>query len=342
VGTADRAPDVDVLLSAADRAEADGSLLDSIDALTRANRSLHDTDIERRLVRLRHEAFALVQGRTPPPFPAVPPGPAPTAPGPLELAPEELTAQTLSTGIFNTGAVLVRGLLPEQRVHVLVDAIDRIFDACDAWFADRSTSHAPWYEPFRPDARYANRLGVNRRWTRDGGGVWAADSPRGLFDMLDAIEAAGVDRLIAEYLGERPALSVNKCVLRRVGELDGSDWHQDGAFLGSGIRTVNAWLALSPCGVDAPGLDLVPRRLPILATGTDGAHFDWAVGPGLVEHAALDAPVVRPEAGDVLLFDHHLLHRTAHEPTMTQSRYAIETWFFAPSCYPDGWIPLAI
>lgn len=346
VGTAEAPSDAAALLADADAAESDGRLLDAIDALTRANRLLHDIELERRLVRLRHRAFALVRGATPPPFPVVPPGPRPTAPGPLELEADELTVEALSTGIFNTGGVLVRGLLPERYVSDLVDAIDRTFDGFDARADGSATESSPWYEPFKPDQEYATKLGVKRRWTRDGGGVWAADSPRGLFSMLDAVEGVGLYRLVTEYLGERPALSINKTVLRRVGELAGSDWHQDGAFLGAQIRTVNAWLALSPCGLDAPGLDIVPRRLPILPTGTDGARFDWAVGPGLAEQAAEseDAPIVRPmfEAGDALLFDHHLLHRTAYEPTMTKARYAIETWFFAPSVFPDGWIPLAL
>src|SRR5262245_55452581 len=85
VGTAEPPSGVAALLSDAAAAEVDGRLLDAIDALTRANRSLHDIEIERRLVRLRHRAFALVRGATPPPFPVVPPGAPPEAPGPLEL-----------------------------------------------------------------------------------------------------------------------------------------------------------------------------------------------------------------------------------------------------------------
>jgi hypothetical protein len=41
-----------------------------------------------------------------------------------------------------------------------------------------------------------------------------------------------------------------------------------------------------------------------------------------------------------LLFDDLFLHRTAVDPAMTRDRYAIETWFFAPSAYPAGQIPL--
>jgi hypothetical protein len=48
------------------------------------------------------------------------------------------------------------------------------------------------------------------------------------------------------------------------------------------------------------------------------------------------------EQGDALLFDELFLHRTACEPEMTRERYAIETWLFAPSVYPDKQIPLVV
>jgi hypothetical protein len=102
-------------------------------------------------------------------------------------------------------------------------------------------------------------------------------------------------------------------------------WHQDGAFLGKPIRTLNVWLALSPAGRDSPGLDVLPRRLDsIVEPGTQGAIFPWAVTPDMVERAAEGTPVCRPifEPGDVLLFDELFLHRTACEPEMTRERYA--------------------
>ena len=57
---------------------------------------------------------------------------------------------------------------------------------------------------------------------------------------------------------------------------------------------------------------------------------------------APDAPPVRPlfHAGDALLFDDLFLHRTAIDPSMTRPRYAIESWFFAPTDYPKGQVPL--
>ena len=67
-------------------------------------------------------------------------------------------------------------------------------------------------------------------------------------------------------------------------------WHQDGAFLGQGIRTVNVWIALTDCGVDAPSMDMVPRRMTdIVPTGTEGALMSWTVSQILVEDAAGEA-----------------------------------------------------
>ena len=66
---------------------------------------------------------------------------------------------------------------------------------------------------------------------------------------------------MSDCRGERPALSANKCTLRRVPVDTNTNWHQDGAFLGADVRTVNLWLALSDCGDDSPGLEIVPRRL---------------------------------------------------------------------------------
>jgi hypothetical protein len=65
-----------------------------------------------------------------------------------------------------------------------------------------------------------------------------------------------------------------------------------------------------------------------------GGFARWGVSKENAADAAADT-IVRPifEAGDALLFDHLCLHKTATEPGMTNGRYAIETWLFAPSTY---------
>jgi Phytanoyl-CoA dioxygenase (PhyH) len=317
--------------------------LEAIRALTEANRACRDAGVEERLVMLRHDAFDALDHKPP-----IEPPPTITAEtcvtGALpEIGPEKLDVTTLRRGLAHHGCVLVRGLVPADRVTALVDGIDRAFGAFDAGVAGaRRSETSPWYVPFTPRSG-DYRVGGRRKWMRASGGIWTVDSPRMLFELFELLDETGIGELVAQHFGERPALSANKCNLRRVPVDANTNWHQDGAFLGAEVRSLNLWIGLSHCGREAPGLDILPRRLDeVLETGTEGAIFDWSVGSGVVEDLAASTPVLRPELapGDAVLFDHLLLHRTAIAPDMTRERHAIETWFFAPSLYPSGQIPI--
>jgi len=331
---------------AVDELIGDRSPIDAIAPLMEANRELHDPEIERRLLELRHGAFSELDG---------PGGVTPSAPaerpaaddeGLPALTAEELSADAVRAAILGYGSVLVRGLISAERAASLKDDLDRAFEARDAHVAGRPAEEtSPWFEPFEPAPEYDFGKPQWNRFKRGGGSVWAADSPRVMFELLDAYESVGLTGLIEEYIGERPALSMHKSVLRRVTPDTGTDWHQDGAFLGEGIRTINVWLALTACGRDAPGLDVVPRRFDdVLETGTEGAIFDWAISPKLVDEILDGVPPARPTfaPGDAILFDELNLHRTAAEPEMTGVRYATETWCFAPSVYPPEQVPFVV
>jgi hypothetical protein len=142
-------------------------------------------------------------------------------------------------------------------------------------------------------------------------------------------------------MGEWPALSAAKCNVRRTPVHIPGEWHQDGSFIGTDVCSVDVWMALSECGRDAPGLDIVPKRIDyLLPAGPDTVSIphETVLKTCQAEGAAAVSPVFHP--GDVLLFDHLFLHRTAVIPGMSRERYALETWFFAPSRYPTGQIPL--
>jgi hypothetical protein len=336
-------------LATVDALETHGRLLEAIDVLSSANRRARDPEIERRLVHVRHEAFEeLVQSASPSsPLPSA--GELPRSNGIPTVSPDDLTPEAIRAGVSTGGCLFVPGLIPPHLVDRLVEDIDRAIEGYDAHAAGTPVSDTtPWFEPFSPAGRYrrGGKVLAKRASVRSGGGAWTTDSPRALFDLVETFDEVQLTPVITGFLGERPALSMTKCTLRRV-PLDtlNASWHQDGAFLGKPIRTLNVWLALSHGGRDAPGLDILPRRLgSIVETGTEGAIFPWAVAPAKVEEAAEGTPVCRPifEPGDALLFDELFLHRTACEPEMTRERYAIETWLFAPSVYPDKQIPFVV
>ena len=197
-----------------------------------------------------------------------------------------------------------------------------------------------YYDEMEPESPF--RI-PEREWVEEGGGVLAADSPRMLFDMLDAFERANLRKVIEGYLGETPAISAQKCTLRKAMPEIAGGWHQDGRFMGE-PRSLNVWLSLSRCGDVAPSMDVVPKRLnELVATGGEGAYLDFMNSQENVEKAAGEIGIVRPifNPGDALLFDDLFMHKTGSDPSMPNPRYAIESWFFGPSDYPDNYVPLA-
>lgn len=315
-------------------------LLAEVDGLVEANRADRDADRERRILRLRHQAGAelVAAGNEPPAHPD--PAPVQRPNGIAEVAPSELTAEAVRGGMLDSGCLVIRGLIDPDEAARFVAEMERAFAARED-VGESGVDPDGYWERFEPDPPFELK---DRDWVSSTGSIWAADSPRLMFDMLDSFERAGLRRVITEYLGERPAISVNKCTLRRVDASAGTAWHQDGAFMGDTVRALNVWVSLSHCGEDAPGLDLIPRRMDhIVPTGTEGAIFGWSVSDALAEEAAGDVGIVRPtfQPGDVVLFDDMNLHRTAVEPEMPNTRYAIESWFFGPTGFPGDYTPIA-
>lgn len=295
----------------------------------------HDLEEVRRF---RHEAYKLA--RFPAPGPKAVPDPDRWAmQGIPEISGDDLTAEVLRSAICARGCLLVRGLLSSDRATSLRDDIVRAIQAAEQ--SDRGTAATPWYIPFEASGGYAFG-GLERSLVRQFAGVLTVDSPAVLARLIDAFYDINFGEVLADYFGEWPALSVKKSTLRHARPDSGTEWHQDGSFLGPGTASVNAWVSLSHCGTDAPSIDVIPHRYEsIVGAGGEGAQFDWSVSD---EDARQLAPVqmVRPvfAPGDALLFDQLTLHRTGIDEAMTSDRFAIESWFFAPSTYPHDQVPI--
>jgi len=335
-------------LRRAERYVASGRIAEAVATLEREELRARDLEIERGLRRLRHDV-GVDMDRSP----SVAPWPphytdrfADTA-GIVDIARADLTVDTLRSGVFGHGAVIVRGFFDDDATSALRGAVESAFDARDRFDAgDTSAETRAWYDPFEPAAGDDFRE-IPREWIEQGGGVLAADSPRSLAMMYEQYRAAGIFELIDGYFGDEGALSVLKTTLRIVLPSTNADagWHQDGAFLGENIRSLNLWLALSHCGRDAASLDIVPRRFDHIVTpGAVGTAFDWTVSNDDVAQLCPDGLWARPEfaPGDVVFFDHMNMHRTGVDPSMTESRYAIESWFFERGSYPHAQIPMSI
>jgi hypothetical protein len=189
------------------------------------------------------------------------------------------------------------------------------------------------------------------------GAVLSDENLRAIFA---AILAGPAGAWITDQLGNRTACDLDQAWVRRQYAPRNypplhapHGWHQDGAlgfdFLshpagkfpaGALLPMVTCWMALGPCGVDAPGLEIVTRRLKglLAPAGLLDERVRARFAPG-----EFWRPVLAP--GDALLFRGDLLHRTHVTPAMTQDRTSIELRFFPADRCParlkdDRFIPL--
>jgi ectoine hydroxylase-related dioxygenase (phytanoyl-CoA dioxygenase family) len=163
-----------------------------------------------------------------------------------------------------------------------------------------------------------------------------------------------------QVLGARVACDADQCWVRRQYAPANypplhapHGWHQDGAlrfdFLAhSGqpfppdavLEMITCWIPLTPCGVEAPGLELVTRPPEGLLRPAD--LTDERVRERFVPDECW-RPVLEP--GDALLFRGDILHRTHVTPAMTKDRTSIELRFFPADDVParlkgDRFVPL--
>lgn len=325
---------------------AAGQLIEAVDRLRELNRQHPDPATSIRLVDLRHQAAAeLDPGSGAETWPPVYPDPFPEVSGQIpEIDASALSTEVLGGAVAHHGGLIVRNVFAADQVDRLVDAIETTHlsqaDDDEGNGAKVPREETSWYRPF-PTTQHNEVL---RRMVARQGGTWLADSPASTEVVLGELEACGVTAAIAGHLGERPVFSLQKSTLRRsLPTFNLVAWHQDGSFLDEDVRTMNVWVALSPCGGQhpSPGLEILPTRLPGILP-VDGVMTKHSVSYDLVAELAQEHPTVIPafEPGDAIIFDEVLLHRTHLTEHMTDIRYALECWFFAPSHPASTYIPL--
>jgi len=327
-----RQADPQQVLRDADRQADSGDLRGAIDTLMAGNLASRSDRIEQRLIELRSaaaEAFVWPESR--PAWPERVPNRFEGTPFP-EVDSTDLDLDALRSAMTHQGSLLVRGVIGAERVAELRDDIDRALASFDAVAGgDAGGDTHRFYTPFGRDKS------SDRERKRSRGSILTVESPATMFDLLETFSEVGFDKLVTEYFGEAPLLLGRKGTLRRIDHTGNTGgWHQDGAFMGAGIRSLNIWIPLTHCGDTAPGMDLVAKRLDYIVPTGEGAFSPWATSPAEAEKVAAGA-LVRPifEPGDALFFDQMNLHRTAIDPGMTEDRYAIETWLLSPSTYVE-------
>ena len=95
------------------------------------------------------------------------------------------------------------------------------------------------------------------------------------------------------------------------------------------LRMVTCWVALTPRGIDAPGLELVADHVGRMLSPTQ-------LTDAAVEQHWPTSRRTRPalEAGDVVVFTGDVLHRTHVTSAMTPTRTSIELRGFHGDAIP--------
>jgi hypothetical protein len=263
-----------------------------------------------------------------------------------EVAAADLSAAVVREAISRTGYLIVRGLFDIADANTIRNCIDEALNARADSEEKPIADENPWYylSPYFPGDHAAySRRNSSKKFSRTGS-FKVLDSPRGSCRVLQIYRKYALKDLVDEFFGEPSVIATRKWVFRLVEPIAnygggiGGGWHQDGQFMGEGIRALNMWVPVTDCGegTPAPGITLIPKRIgEIVEYGTRGAKLDWVVGGELVAELASDVNIVSPRftAGDALFFDHYSLHRSGHEIGQSQNRYALESWFYAKSAH---------
>jgi hypothetical protein len=299
-------------------------MLDAIDEVRKITAGpcpLSQADLVRLAV-LRHQIGAARVREAPAASPGEPPEDLfPGTVGAPEVARAQLTAAHLASGLRHHGALVVRGMIARDDVERLKSLVDG-----NDWSVPQYPTDASG-EPCR-------------------GSAPMKCSAASLQGLVEAYQNAGIDAVLAEYLGEDPVLLSERLLIDRQVLKTGLPWHQDGAFFGANVGAVNSFLALDSCGIEATGLTVATKRFQEVVGVAPGERAQLAYGNAFKHQdiLAMAGPerVITPvlEPGDAILLDEMTMHRTAAPPANAQPRAWAITWFFAPSRFPEQRHPL--
>ena len=170
------------------------------------------------------------------------------------------------------------------------------------------------------------------------------------FALLQRLAGSPVNELLRQSLGDAVLCDLDQSWVRRQfaphrypPHHAPHGWHQDGAlgfdFLGQSselagpgalLPIVTCWVALTPCGRRAPGLELVRERMDELVAFAE--LTDANIRERFSEESLWQPEL---EAGDALVFASDILHRTHVHESMVDDRTSLELRFVAEGRVPE-------
>ena len=229
----------------------------------------------------------------------------------------------------DSGAVLLRRLLPRELLGRWLPAFEQAYREADAQMAAGTISEEDWNNFYRYGHVDPDLIPNLQSW------------------FQDLLKQQPLRHLLRTALGPQASLLLNYSMARRQMPAHPEraiDYHQDREFLGPLHKALNVWIPLTPAGgEDWPSLEL-------WLGGPQHPVFDFSM-PSAARASIGDAippdALWRPELqpGDVLIFTHHTIHRSIIAPTATQTRFSFELRLSADtdsSLTPSLMLPIAL
>lgn len=237
------------------------------------------------------------------------------------------------------GILLCRAILREERLAILKSAINKRYKELET---ARKKGDA---------AAIARLIGERERFVPTASSFTIGAVPEvNVSEILTIVVTGPAEDWIKDFLNDRLICDLDQSWVRRQYAPSRypalhapHGWHQDGAlkfdFLSHANRElppdamlnmVTCWISLDPCGVDAPGLELITERIDRLLLPTE-LQADSV--QARFEPEKFWRPIL--ELGDALLFRGEILHRTHVMPRMSQDRTSIELRFFMKGKIPE-------
>jgi len=225
----------------------------------------------------------------------------------------------MRTLLDKSGCVLLRGMIPVDRVERYRDALDAVYQRYDESPAD--------FVEF-PEAKSVAQGDVSPKIFAKFSGV----AIEALFDHPKLEEF--MSSVLGPYL---PTLHTFMSVGSQGKAIPGLNLHTDGIIQGTDNFVGCLWAPLHPCGIESPGLSVVPaprqavlkylqRKFPEKKIPGWSSTTEWndtkafEISAITAEFGDIWKPCMNP--GDVMAFTNWTIHGSNVAPAMTRRRSA--------------------
>lgn len=246
----------------------------------------------------------------------------------------------ISAPVIADGIILCPAILAGERLPKWKSAIDARYHVLEV--ARRSGEIAD----------VTRILGARERFvpTASSITIGALGSQGNVSELLNPVATGAAGMWIKNLLGSRLLCNLDQSWVRRQYAPSRypplhapHGWHQDGALKfdfqshpdgafprNAVLDMVTCWISLDPCGLDAPGLELITERPGGLLSPSE---LQTRFVQARFNSENFWRPTLGP--GDALLFRGDILHRTHVAPEMTKDRTSIELRFFSAVSIPE-------